>query len=77
VDTGELTNAEDARPEYRRIVPGWSLPLDVATLSREQVVGGTSDGPIHRRYARAEAVDTFWRLSRDTRRAAMSRWDCH
>jgi len=40
-------------------VSGRSLSKGVATLSREQIVGGISDGPILRWYARAEAAATI------------------
>jgi hypothetical protein len=40
VVTGEVINVEDARPGDRLIVPGRSQPIDVATLRREQIVGG-------------------------------------
>jgi hypothetical protein len=40
VVTGELIDVEDARPGDRLIVPGRSRPIDVATLRREQIVGG-------------------------------------
>lgn len=38
--TGDLINVEDAKPGDRLIVPGRRRPIDVATLRREQIVGG-------------------------------------
>lgn len=38
--TDRPINVEDASPGDRLIVPGRSRPIDVATLRREQIVGG-------------------------------------